>query len=72
MALYIVSEEEQCLQWHIGEPKPNITPVFLQADGDEKAHIEHQFTNIPTAKKRVVIWKEPWATFIYDNLTESN
>ena len=62
--------------WHTGEPKPDLHKsqvLVVQADGDELDHIRRKFTGIPfvglsNTGGPVVIWRNPWAAFIMDNL----
>lgn len=80
MALMIYTETvnsgvQHEYQWYVSQQKPNINRfaesfiIKIQADGDELIHIQHGFDNIPFSRlKRVQIWYEPWAKFIYDNL----
>lgn len=80
MALVIYTEvvssgQRQEFQWYVGQERPNInrfaksSVIKIQADGDELIHIQDGFQNIPYSRlKRVQVWFEPWARFIYDNL----
>jgi len=67
-------------QWHVGTmlgkmPKPidmkgePFTDVVeIRADGEELAFILSNSNNLPVLHGRSVVWKAPWAQFIYDNL----
>ena len=62
----------QCDTWHVGEPigvRSNTHDLeSIQADGDELTTILDNMSGIPTTKARVQIWREPFASFILDNL----
>ena len=64
--------EKKELYWHVGERKPSLdtheTVIEIQADGDELDHVRKIYVNLPQASGRVVLWKDPFAQFIYDNL----
>lgn len=60
--------------WHIGEKKPLIAhPVYsIQADGHELSYIYKHFNNIPWVdNKDVVLYHNPFAQFIWNNLDGS-
>jgi len=77
--LYIVRENGDTHDWHVGETKPARNPSIgsepfmdvceIQADGHELEHIRKNFSNLPMCgHKAVVTWKWGWAQFIYDHL----
>lgn len=70
--LYIVTPEGHEYTWHVGDPKPLVPGEIvhlIQADGDERELIRTAL-NIPFPQiaKAVVIWRAPWAQWIYDNV----
>jgi len=67
--LYVLFEDGQEMQWHVGEPKFSVNGVKeIQADGDELTWIVNYFAFIPSAKCPVNVWPNPWATFIARNM----
>lgn len=58
--------------WNIGTDKPDIGDmskiVTLYASDDELTLIRTRLKNIPDAVGNYIVYKEPWAQFIWDNL----
>jgi hypothetical protein len=64
--------------WKKGEPLPMnkagmssyiLTSITsIEADGDELIYIVNRFSNIPCIDDNNVVWGQPWADFIYQNL----
>jgi hypothetical protein len=58
--------------WLLGEKKPEIQgqPVlWVQADSKELAEILTKFRGVPFKPETYsMVWRAPWAQFIYDNL----
>jgi len=58
--------------WECDADKPNIpaneTIVKLEADEAELDHILDNFSGIPIANTFPLVWRAPFAQFIYDNL----
>jgi hypothetical protein len=65
---------ENNFNWHVGEAKPRLHSresdnlLYVQADGDELLHIMLIFKEIPMTSLPIVKWRQPWASFIVDNL----
>lgn len=57
-------------EWHIGEKKPQLEKIIeVQADGSELEFIKDNFRNLPYVLfKKVQIWREEMAEYIYLNL----
>lgn len=70
--LYIRIRNRNTISWHVGEPVPPFVAAdvaSVQADCDELAYIENEFTGIPRVKgKWVVRWYGDDARFIAGNL----
>lgn len=79
--MYIVLNDGQDIQWHVGEKwptiwqpedksKPQRRVVEIQADGAELEIIEKSFDGLPGVKGNpvVVVWPNPWAEFIFLNM----
>lgn len=90
--LYIVTTDGHEIEWHVGEPVPKMWGLvpygtdrdlqrisYIQADGDELAHIREMFTsgfgsdgcpryNIPMPAKQMCHWYGDLAKTIYLNL----
>lgn len=70
--------------WKVGDPIPTCPKskvVKIKASGAELFHIMNTFNNIPCVPIRVamhakmsasIIWQEPFAQFIYDNINYDN
>lgn len=73
MALTIVFQNGQNVNWHVGQPNPMelyaaISVAAVCADGHELEKIKAEIGGIPTAKKRVVMYYGDDAKFIAANL----
>jgi hypothetical protein len=71
MALYVVTNDNDENQWHVGERKLDIAAKYvieIQADGDELEKIKREVAGIPMTNQRVVRWFGDDAKFIYANI----
>lgn len=58
--------------WQEGGVKPDLpdteTIISIEADEAELDYILENFDSFPTANASPMIWKTPFAQFIYDNM----
>jgi hypothetical protein len=75
MALYIIQKNKEAISCHVNKHGKVMVPDMqldaieeIQADGHELDYIKNNFSGIPMCNKRLVIWRGPFAEFIYWNL----
>lgn len=64
--------EEKQYFWTVGEQAPiekeTDEILVFEAWGQELVFIRENFTNIPMSNKSENMWRQPWASFILENL----